>query len=172
MKTLEKGLLLIAMACFAFNLQAGSSDSLKLIGKLFNNDQQVKNGIIKIYQKNKLIKTLELERKNYFTTNIPLNTVVMVDISAPDLHTKRFVMDTHVPENLTRTPSYEFDMDIFSQKELEGVNTSMLDFPAGLVSYNPKKKAFERDKAYTNRMKKRYTELLEEAMMSERATME
>ncbi len=58
---------------------------------------------------------------------------------------------------------YEFDIDIFKEEELKHINTSFLDFPVGLVSYDRKKKVFLRNKKYTKRMKKAYLKLWAES---------
>lgn len=147
-----------------------SKDSVMVTGSIYNNHDHIKNAVINVYDKNQLIKSIEVRSSNRFTANFPANAFLTIEITAPEFFNKRFIFDTHVPENLKELPKYEFDMDVFSQEELAGVNTSLLDFPIGLVSYNEKKGEFLRNKAYTKKMKKRYLELLDEAMMTDRAT--
>jgi len=101
--------------------------------------------------------------------NLPAQAVLTIEITAPNFHTKRFIFDTRLPTDIAKIPEYEFDMDIFSEEELAGVNTSLLDFPIGLVTYSEKKGKFLRNKNYTKKMKKRYLDLLDEALMTERA---
>ncbi len=144
-------------------------DSLLLTGSIYNNRSTVKKAVINIYDKNKIIKSIEVKSSNRFKTNLPINSYLTIEITAPEFHKKRFAFNSHVPSDLKQIPSYEFDMDIFSEEELNGVNTSLLDFPIGLVDYNEKKNEFLRNKEYTKKMKKRYLELLEEAVMVERA---
>ncbi|KAA3652923.1 MAG: hypothetical protein DWP98_00765 [Bacteroidetes bacterium] len=150
---------------------SSKKDSILLVGKIFNNEERVKDVVINVFDHNLKIKTIKVKSSNFVRTYLPKNTILTIEITAPNFHDKRFMFDSHVPDKLTKLPGYEFDMDIFSIEELSGVNTSLLDFPVGLVKYNSKKKIFIRDKDYTKRMKKLYFQLLEEAQMSERGTL-
>ena len=145
-------------------------DSVQMTGMIFNDQDQVKGTVINIYIGNKLFKVVKTSRSNRFRTNLPLNAFLTIEITAPGFHTKRFIFDTSLPEGIDDVPDFEFDMDIFSQEEMSGVNTSLLDFPVGLVDYNEKKKKFMRNVEYTKKMKARYMKLLEEASEIERAT--
>lgn len=155
----------------ASNLQQ-KEDSILLEGSVFNNESRVENAIIRVYINNKLYKTVEVARSNKFKTNLPFNQMLTIEITAPGFHSKRFMMDTNVPESEKSRMRYTFDMDIFSEEEMEGVNTSLLDFPVGLVYYDEKKGEFVHDKKYTKQMKKEYFNLLEQAKLSERSGME
>ncbi|MBL4710873.1 MAG: hypothetical protein JKY48_20810 [Flavobacteriales bacterium] len=150
------------------NLFAGSRDSLKLQGMIFNNTSKIKGVVVNIYDHNKLIKNIHVKSSNRFLTNLPINTLLTIEIKAPDYHTKRFMLDTKIPSNLKSIPKYEFDIDIFKESELAGINTSFLDFPVGLVSYDKKKKVFHRNKKYTKRMKKAYLKLWAESQSAGR----
>ncbi len=149
-----------------------SKDSIQLTGMVYNNQDRVKGVVIKIYSNNLLIKTVKARSSNRFRTNIPINSELTIEISAPEHHAKRFIFDSHIPADLKTVPKYQFDIDIFKEIELEGVNTSILDFPVGLVSYDTKKKEFIRNKKYTKRMKKAYLNLWEESQMSNRSGLE
>ncbi len=165
-------LLSIAQTANANLIKGSKKDSILLTGLIFNNDERVKHVNVKIYNENSLIKTIAVRASNRFKTYIPPNSLLTIEITAPDFHEKRFIFDTHLPEGLKKMPSYEFDIDVYSEKELEGVNPSFLDFPAGIVKYSEKKNKFLRDKNYTKRMKKEYFNLLKEAAMSERGLIE
>lgn len=161
---------LLLCSFFSFAQRAKpTKDSVFVKGSIYNNHDHVKSAVINVYNRNELIKSFEVRSSNRFTLNLPTNAFVTIEITAPNFHTKRFIFDSHIPADIAQAPEYEFDMDIFSEEELTGVNTSLLDFPIGLVSYNEKKGKFLRNKDYTKKMKKRYLELLEESMMTERA---
>ena len=155
----------------SFGKTALKKDSILLTGIIFNNEERVKDVVIKIYNKNVLLKSVNVRASNLFKTYIPKNANLTINISAPNFHDKRFFFDTHVPDELKRLPDYKFDIDIYSDKELGTINASLLDFPAGLVKYDKKKKIFIRDKAYTKRMKSAFYQILEEAALAERASM-
>lgn len=155
----------------ANNLQQ-REDSILLEGSVFNNETKVENAIIRVYINNKLYKSVKVSRSNKFKTNLPFNQMLTIEIAAPGFHSKRFMMDTNVPESEKSRMRYTFDMDIFSEEEMKGVNTSLLDFPVGLVHYDEKKGEFVHDKKYTKQMKKEYFNLLEQAKLSERSGME
>lgn len=173
MKQLIKKCFFLFIAIFFIGLDNLFSqnypDSVLLTGSIYNNRSTVKKAKINIYDNNKKIKTIEVKSSNRFKAYIPINSYITIEITAPEFHNKRFAFDSHVPADLKKIPSYEFDMDIFSEEELKGVNTSLLEFPIGLVDYNERKKEFLRNKEYTKKMKKRYLDLLEEAVMVERA---
>lgn len=157
-------LLLLCTAVLAGN----KSDSLALKGLIYNNDSRVKGVIVNIYVQNKLFKAIHVKSQNRFMTNLPMNALVTIEITAPDFHTKRFVIDTKVSEKLKKSQlNYEFDIDIFKEEELANINASFLDFPVGLVSYDERKESFQRNKKYTKRMKKAYLRLWAESQAAE-----
>ena len=162
-------LILTAVLFASGEILSSAEDSIELKGMIFNNQDRVKNVVIKVYSNNKLIKTEHLGNSNRLRTNLPINAELTIEISAPGYHAKRFIFDTHLPNDIGRTPSYQFDIDIFREEELAGVNTSILDFPVGIVEYDTKKKEFIRNKKYTKRMKKAYLDLWQEAQMSDRS---
>lgn len=150
-------------------LYAGNErDSVQLKGMIYNNKNRVKNVIVNIYSQNKLIKNIHVKASNRFVTYLPVNCMLTIEISAENYHTKRFMFDTNLPEGTKPIPKYDFDIDIFKEEELSDVNTSLLDFPVGLVSYDPKKKVFIRNKKYTKRMKKAYLKLWAESQAADR----
>lgn len=165
-------LLIFFTSLCSISAYANKKDSILLTGKVFNDEERVKGLIVKIYAENDLIKTEHVRSANLFKIYLPKDHYLTIEVSAPNFHTKRFFFDSHLPADKKKMPSYKFDMDIFSEAELENVNTSVLDFPAGLVKYHPKKKVFLRDKKYTKEMKKKYFRLLEEAKLSERGVLE
>lgn len=147
-----------------------STDCVKIKGTIYNNKEKVSDLFINIYDRNVLIETVEVTSSNKFITRLPINSFLTIEITAPGFHTKRFIFDTTLPEDVKKIPNFKFDMDIFSEEEMAGVNTSLLDFPIGMVDYHPSKKKFLRNVNYTRKMKKRYLDLLEEAQMTNRAT--
>ena len=162
-------LLLIFAIGLNFQVVAGHLDSLELKGMIFNDGSRVKDVVVNIYNHNRLFKQIHVKSSNRFVTNLPLNTVMTIEITAPDFHTKRFVIDTEVPNKVTKSQlKYNFDIDIFREEELKNINTSFLDFPVGLVSFNKKKGAFIRNIKYTKRMKKAYLKLWAESQEAER----
>lgn len=165
--------LFLLVFCLSVSSSALSSkkDSILLTGKVYNNEERVTGLVVNVYKENELIRVFHAKSSHHFRLYLPKNEMLTIEITAPNFHSKCFFFDTNVPSELKRLPSYQFDMDIFSEKELEGVNTSFLDFPAGLVKYHPKKKVFLRDKAYTKKIKKAYFQLLEQAEMSNRGTL-
>lgn len=143
-------------------------DSLQLIGKVYNNKSVVRGLIVNVYVNNDKIKAEHVKNSNRFRLNVPYNAMLTIEITAPDFHAKRFIIDSNLPNGVKQAPRYEFDIDIFRENEIEGVNSSILDFPVGLVDYDPKKKEFRRNKKYTKRMKKVYLNLWNEAEMIKR----
>ncbi|MDA9312357.1 hypothetical protein N9515_02670 [Vicingaceae bacterium] len=151
------------------NVFAGPLDSLELTGVIYNNKTKVKDVVVNIYDHNKLIKKIDVRASNRFVTNLPLNTVLTIEITAPNFHAKRFVIDSKVTSKLRKSQiKYDFDIDIFREDELANVNTSYLDFPVGLVSFDSKRESFHRNKKYTNRMKKAYLKLWAESQAADR----
>jgi hypothetical protein len=144
-------------------------DSIKIIGLIYNNRTKIKKYTINIYIRNKLFKSVPSTSRHNFQANVPLNTYCTVEISADGYYTKRFIFDSSVPADYTkRIPEFKFDMDIFSEDEITGVNTSALDMPVGVVTYNNRKDRFEHNKSYTKKMKKVYKDLLVESQLQER----
>lgn len=164
--------LLVALAfMLKVDAYAGPLDSLELKGMIFNNSSRVKDVVVNIYNRNKLFKQIHVKASNRFVTYIPMNAIVTIEITAPNYHTKRFVIDSKAPGNLKKSQlKYDFDIDIFKEEELKQINTSFLDFPVGLVSFDRRKKVFVRNKKYTKRMKKSYLKLWAESQAAERQT--
>ena len=88
---------------FKVDVIAGSLDNLELKGVIFNNKSRVKDVVVNIYDHNKLFERIEVKASNRFITNLPLNTILTIEITAPNFHAKRFVMDTTVPNKLKKS---------------------------------------------------------------------
>ena len=155
------------------NPAASKRDSILLTGLIFNNEDRIQNVEVNIYYHNELWRVVKLKRNNRLSVYLPKNAVLTIEITAPTFHAKRFMFDTTVPSSLKILPRYQFDIDLFKEEELAGVeDNSILDFPVGLVEYDEKKGEFLRNKKYTKRMKKAYTELWHEAQMIQRSGLE
>lgn len=146
-----------------------SQDSIKVIGLIYNNRAKIKDYTINIYIRNQLLRSVKCNSRKNFQANVPINSYCTIEISAEGYYIKRFIFDTSIPEDYTNLiPEFKFDMDVFSEEELSGVNTSALDMPVGVVKYNNKKERFEHNKSYTKKMKKVYKELLIESQLQDR----
>jgi len=144
-------------------------DSIKIFGLIYNNRTKVKEYTINIYIRNELFRSVSGNSRRNFKANVPINSFCTIEINSDRYYTKRFIFNSAIPDNYTNLiPEFKFDMDIFSEDELEGVNTSALDIPVGVVRYNNKKERFEHNKSYTKKMKKKYKELLIESQIQER----
>ncbi len=144
-------------------------DSIKLVGLIYNNRTKIKKYTINIYIRNSLLRSVPSNSRNNFQANVPINSYCTIEITADGYYTKRFIFDTSIPKGYSNgIPEFKFDMDIFSEKELDEVNTSALDMPVGVVKYNNKKEEFEHNKSYTNKMKKVYKDLLIESELQKR----
>ncbi|MEX2379783.1 MAG: hypothetical protein WD530_03510 [Vicingaceae bacterium] len=156
---------------FSFFLSSVESkaynDSLLIEGKVTAKKGNLKDVVVKIYINNSLFKSEKLDRSSKLKLNLPLNEILTVEISAPNYHSKRFMIDSHVPSNADHKFVYLFEMDLFSLEEMKGVNTFLFDFPVGLVKYD-KRSGFIHNEKYTKQMKEEYFRLLEEANKSER----
>ena len=156
--------ILIVLLPFSFvqKLDAMGKDSVLLRGLVYNDKNRVKNVEVNVFKDNELIKKVKA-KTNRFRTYLPTHSKLTITISSEGYHTKSFIFDTNLPSNVAKIPDYSFDIDIFKEEELEGINTSFLDFPVGLVSYNEKKQEFIRNKKYSKQMKKAYLKLWGEA---------
>lgn len=156
---------------FSFFLTAFESkaynDSLLIEGEITAKKGNLKDVVVNIYINNSLFKSEKLDRSLKFKLNLPLNEILTIEVSAPNYHSKRFMIDSHVPSKAKEDFVYLFEMDLFSLDEMKGVNTFLLDFPVGLVKYE-KRKGFVHNEKYTKQMKEEYFRLLEEANKSER----
>jgi len=173
MKNVWRVTFFILFVCLLVNpLFSEEKDSVLLKGMVYNNKDRVKNVVVKIYEDNNLLKEIHVKSTNRFKTYLPVNKKLTIAITAEEYFPKRFIFDTSMPEEIKKVPDYEFDIDIFKLEELEGVNTSFLDFPVGIVTYNERKGEFLRNKKYTKQMKKAYLKLWDEAQSLERAGFE
>jgi len=144
-----------------------------LTGLIFNDQDRVQNVEVNIYFNNELWKVEKLSRNNRLSTYLPKNAMLTIEITAPLFHSKRFMFNSNVPASVKVLPKYQFDIDLFKEEELAGVeDNSILDFPVGLVEFDEKKQVFIRNKKYTKRMKKAYLELWQEAQMVNRSGIE
>jgi hypothetical protein len=144
-------------------------DSIKVVGLIYNNRNKLRKYTINIYIRNRLFKIVQSSARYNFETNVPINSYCTIEINAEGYYTKRFIFDTSIPADYSNNiPEFSFDMDVFAEKELDGVNTSALDLPVGIVKYNNKKEKFEHNKSYTKKMKKVYKDLLIESQMQDR----
>jgi hypothetical protein len=158
--------LLLSLLLTPFDSKA-YNDSLLIEGEITAKKGDLKEVVVKVYINNSLFKSEKLGRSSKFKLQLPLNEILTIEVSAPNYHSKRFMIDSHVPSNPKQKLVYLFEMDLFSFEEMKGVNTFLLDFPVGLVKYE-KRKGFVHNEKYTKQMKEEYFRLLDEANQSER----
>ena len=156
----------------AFSSAKSVTDSILIGGEVYHHDNKLRNYSIKIYIGNQLFKTINSSKKYAFKTFVPVDEICTVELSADNYYDKRFIFDTHVPKEYRKEmPTFIFDMDLFSEAELEGVNTSALDLPVSIIQFSTHNLLFMPLRKYTKKMQKVYKKLKIEAKMQERMQM-
>ncbi len=150
---------LLALFMLLFSTEIKAQDSLEIEGVIYHSSAQVNNIDAKVYIDNTLFKNIQLHDNNKLITNIPLGEIVTVEFNAPGYYVKRIMFDTHVPPDYKKKSLYyKFDVDLYSEDEIQDINISGLDFPIGLVKYNKNK--FDENTPYTRRKKSEHIDML------------
>ncbi|MFN6037542.1 MAG: carboxypeptidase regulatory-like domain-containing protein, partial [Bacteroidota bacterium] len=110
---------------------------------------------IKASQGSNVVATATSGADGKFAINIPANGTYTVEVSYPDLVSKRFsVNSTGVPEDLQKDETFKPSFGIGGfvlGKPFKGINYSGLSTPLVHVVYDPKVKNFDDDESYTER---------------------
>ncbi len=163
---------LLIFPWFAYSSTKSVQDSILIGGEVYHHDNKLRDYEIKIYIGNQLFKTVSSTKKYAFRAFVPVDEICTIELSAANYYDKRFIFDTHVPKEYRKEiPTFIFDMDLFSEVELEGVNTSALDLPVSIIQFRTHNLLFMPLRNYTRKMQKIYKKLKIEAKLQERMQM-
>ncbi len=123
-----------------------------LLGNVHEGGDRLNEIEIRIYEFNEVIHSVKtnwlgkfklkgLERGKYYT----------LEVAHPDYITKRIGVNTELPEGVPTPPPFSFNMEVIEKAAISDTlyQKDIFDFPAGLVRYDKKTKAFDFNRKYT-----------------------
>jgi hypothetical protein len=115
---------------------------------------------VTLFMENNIQQIVQTNEDGSFQVALTPGKIYTVEVSRAGLITKRISIDTHMERtrgnNVTVFDCY---VNMVPEEQLEGVDTSDLDFPIALLSYDKKLKTFVHDPEYTSMMQATYSEL-------------
>jgi len=111
----------------------------------YKNKTPDNNYKVELIQSNFIIKSVTLNDKNSFKFKLQKNTYYAIRISKKGFVTRTIRVHTALPEGSEETHHLKFDTELLTLKEVEKSDTSVLDFPAAIVSYDQKINRFYYD---------------------------
>ncbi len=145
---------LLVVACFAMLLPARVSaqqSSIRVYGKVTENDKKLQGAIVTVYANGSLLKTLNVDGK--YELNLELGVDYVIAYTKPGFITKRIEFNTqNVPADRAKNPFSDFPIDIDIFPEVPGTDIDkVLQQPIGKILYDPtydKVGDFNSDEAY------------------------
>lgn len=168
---------LVILILFSFALQGmgqdASLDSLKfrtkkgafvkVKGKTKGVYQKKLDSVtVKVYIGNTMVYSNFFPRGRFDLT-LPLNQKLLIQIERSDYYPKRITVNTKLPEDKRKPYYLIFDFHMIEKRKLKGLDDFILDFPTGLISYNPQKFRFDYAEKYTKKMFRELNKLIDKA---------
>lgn len=123
---------------------------------------------VTLFMENNIQQIVQTNEDGSFQVALTPGKIYTVEVARSGLITKRISIDTHMERtrgnNVTVFDCY---VNMVPEEQLEGVDTSDLDFPIALLSYDKKLKTFVHDPEYTSMMQATYKELKKAAQEME-----
>ena len=167
-----KNLLITLFAAFSFTVSAKNFVDAPLgvpvEGIVIEEGRKCKDAKIQLYLGNEEVQQVTSENGK-FNFVLDFNNYYTIVVSKKGMVSKLISVDTHVKSTKIRVPVYECGIDLISKSRFLGMNTSILEFPMGIVSYNRGKGEFAHNKDYTSHMREAYQALLKESFAKNEA---
>ena len=143
--------ILIFLSCLGSVCYSQDPDyeTLKIIGRVIENDKALENQAIIVFENNKQIDTLYSKRNGKFEYILTLNKYYTLVFPEKNASYSSLVIDTKIPEDFFYLPIYkciirmdqDFEDDLVEKSRYE-------DFPIGIVKYDNENLRFELDYHY------------------------
>ncbi len=144
---------------------------MHVIGMAVENGIPVDGVSVKLFKANEELEYEEIssvpKHDHHFTFDLMGNAYYTIQVSKEGYATRSVGITTNVPETFVISEvnpknSFELEVEIFKLKI--GDDDEYVDFPIAMVKFNPKRGKFERDEAYTNKLKLKMGDIAEHAM--------
>jgi len=128
------------------------SNSVKITGYVFENDEKVDKAMVRLYQNNKIVQMTKT-KKSKFQFFLFSGKRYMVEIIKSGAITERIQISTVEKTEFGGKYVYEFRVDLMKASKFEGVDVSNLDFPTAVIKYNTEEGEYMHDEKYTRQVK-------------------
>jgi hypothetical protein len=108
------------------------------------------SAIVTVYMNNAVYTTNYTTKRGKCTFKLSLDRQYLIEISKAGFVSKRFEINTKVPNDKKDVFDFDFDMDIF--EKVEGLDVTVLDKPIAKVLFDAPNNQFIYDASYTNRI--------------------
>lgn len=138
---------------------AAAKRSLVVKGYVYHDYRPVQRATVRLYRGSEVIKTLDVEDSNMFKMKIPVDDYYVLEIERKGFYPKYVIFETQLEGQPLRDNRFEFEVQLYRDKDLEGLETAVLDFPAGIVRYNSKTQKFAKVTKYAEGLVDEYDAL-------------
>jgi hypothetical protein len=122
---------------------------------------------ITLFMENRIQQVVQTNDDGSFQVALTPGKLYTLEIARAGLITKRISIDTNMDGNRNHDVMvFDCYVDMMPEEMLEGVDTSDLDFPVALLSYDKKAKTFVHDPLYTYQRSRRKSHNFKEKMRS------
>ena len=117
--------------------------------------RKLPGSVVIVFQDDVEINRQEVDKNASYEYELPLGHSYTFSFERDGFTTKKVVLDvTHTPDD-DSVDGFGFDLDMTLFKNVDGFDTSILDTPMGIGTYNPDTRKFTFDSDHTDRMKMR-----------------
>ncbi|MBI49145.1 MAG: hypothetical protein CL850_02515 [Crocinitomicaceae bacterium] len=117
--------------------------------------RKLPGSVVVVYQDDVEISREEVDKNASYEYELPLGFSYTFAYEREGFTAKKVVLDvTHTPDD-DSVDGFGFDLDMTLFKNIEGFDTSILDTPMGIGTYDPDSRKFSFDSDHTDRMKMR-----------------
>jgi hypothetical protein len=137
-----------------------SKKDITISGCVYDGYKLLKKLTVYIYRENDLIDSVQTGKSSSFKIDVPLEEHYTIEIRKRGYDSKFLVFDTHTEGQKVSEHKFVFEVELYRDIDLVGVDTAVLDFPAGIVAYNEEHEQFLPVVKYGNSLAKDYDKLL------------
>lgn len=136
----------------------GSSDIMQdmrvliIKGKVLHSGYSFTPAMINLYDDNEKVRTIKTTKSGKFQINLMADKYYTIEIVAAGYITKRMAFDTRIKVMPLVARTFSFDLVLFENETIDGVDDYIMDFPMALVSYDYERRQFDYSRKYTASM--------------------
>jgi len=160
---------MLVLVVFSTMLALPAEAQIKRIGAVYVrgeitvDERSTEHVQIDIFQENKKVSSYTSDENGFFKLRLRFNHAYTIEFSKKGTLKKRIYFDTSMPERTMNVPEYEMFIDLVPEQYLDGVNTSPLEFPMAIISYDDELGEYRHNEKYTFHMEYIVTKLLAES---------
>ncbi len=134
------------------NILLGTEEKLEIVGVIKGDHKPLEKALVLVYENDKKTEEIYSDYFGEFVITCNLNSLYRLEITKQNYVTKKFIINTTVPDNKDIKKIYFFDFMVNLFELFDDPELSILEKPIGIIKYDKNIHNFSYDKDYSKKL--------------------